>query len=189
MRKLRPDSTIGNLPPYLKDEVDEMLLTGQPYRAIQERLVEDGIKLSITSISEYYKSQIYPAKLARQNRTVEALKKISLDGMDEATMQALRERLFELAMMPGGDVQSLKIIAGILKDADKVRQDEARLKMEQEKWQMTAAQALLDKATSPEVQAIVGSHETNDSKLAKLRTLLFGQRKTITPEFVDAPSF
>ena len=118
MRKLRPDSTIGNLPPYLKDEVDEMLLTGQPYRAIQERLVEDGIKLSITSISEYYKSQIYPAKLARQNRTVEALKKISLDGMDEATMQALRERLFELAMMPGGDVQSLKIIAGILKDAD-----------------------------------------------------------------------
>ena len=51
-----------------------------------------------------------------------------------------------------------------------------------------AAQALLDKATSPEVQAIVGSNETNESKLARLRALLFGQRKTVTPEFVDAPS-
>ena len=49
-------------------------------------------------------------------------------------------------------------------------------------------QALLDKATSPEVQAIVGSNETNESKLARLRALLFGQRKTVTPEFVDAPS-
>lgn len=70
----------------------------------------------------------------------------------------------------------------------KAQMEAQRLKLDIDKWQMLAAQALLDKATSPEVQAIVGSHETNESKLARLRALLFGQRKTVTPEFVDAPS-
>ena len=47
LRKPRPDSVIGSqLPPIIKDDVDTMLLSGESYRKVQQRLEEDGIKLS-----------------------------------------------------------------------------------------------------------------------------------------------
>lgn len=48
-----------------------------------------------------------------------------------------------------------------------------------------AAQAVLDKALSPEVQAIVGSDASDDEKIKAMRHCLFGQAKTIIPEFVN----
>ena len=43
LRKPRPDSVIGSqLPPIIKDDVDTMLLSGESYRKVQQRLEEDG---------------------------------------------------------------------------------------------------------------------------------------------------
>ena len=36
----------SQLPPIIKDDVDTMLLSGESYRKVQQRLEEDGIKLS-----------------------------------------------------------------------------------------------------------------------------------------------
>ena len=48
LRKPRPDSVIGSqLPPIIKDDVDTMLLSGESYRKVQQRLEEDGIKLPL----------------------------------------------------------------------------------------------------------------------------------------------
>ena len=67
LRKPRPDSVIGSqLPPIIKDDVDAMLFSGASYKDVQERLAEDGIKLSQEAIRRYYHSQILPARLARQ---------------------------------------------------------------------------------------------------------------------------
>ena len=91
LRKPRPDSVIGSqLPPIIKDDVDTMLLSGESYRKVQQRLEEDGIKLSQEAIRRYYHSQILPARLARQNKTAEELNKISVEGVDEASMRAIR---------------------------------------------------------------------------------------------------
>jgi hypothetical protein len=96
---------------------------------------------------------------------------------------------YEVITRPGKkSAADLQRLYGMVLAGQKAQMEAQRLKLDIDKWQMLAAQALLDKATSPEVQAIVGSNETNESKLARLRALLFGQRKTVTPEFVDAPS-
>ena len=43
LRKPRPDSVIGSqLPPIIKDDVDTMLLSGESYRKVQQRLEEDA---------------------------------------------------------------------------------------------------------------------------------------------------
>lgn len=36
MKKLRQDSVAANLPPYLRDAVDEMFFSGTTYKAVQE---------------------------------------------------------------------------------------------------------------------------------------------------------
>lgn len=185
MRKLRPDSTIGSLSPELKDQVDELLLSGAAYRKVQELLAEADIALSLTSISEYYQRQILPAKLARQNRTAQELNKIAANGLDEATLQAIRSTVFDLASAPGCNAKGINTLFSLVLKAEALKQDDRRLTLEIDKWQRLAAQALLDKALSPEVQKIVGGNASNEDKINMLRPLLFGAMKTINPVFND----
>ena len=78
---------------------------------VQQRLEEDGIKLSQEAIRRYYHSQILPARLARENKTAEELNKISVEGVDEATMRAIRSAALDLAASPSCDPKALNILA------------------------------------------------------------------------------
>lgn len=130
LRKPRPDSVIGSqLPPIIKDDVDTMLLSGESYRKVQQRLEEDGIKLSQEAIRRYYHSQILPARLARQNKTAEELNKISVEGVDEATMRAIRSAALDLAASPSCDPKALNILVGLILKAEQLAQDKRRLKI------------------------------------------------------------
>lgn len=130
LRKPRPDSVIGSqLPPIIKDDVDAMLFSGASYKDVQERLAEDGVKLSQEAIRRYYHSQILPARLARQNRTAEELNKISVDGVDEATMRAIRSAALDLAASPSCDPKALSILVNLILKAEQLDQDKRRLKM------------------------------------------------------------
>lgn len=145
MRKLRPDSTIGSLPPDLKDQVDELLLSGHPYRKIKELLAAHDITLSVTSIGEYYQRQVLPAKLARQHRTAAELNRIAVDGLDEATMQALRSTVFELASRPNTDPKQLSMLMSLVLKAETLKQDDRKLKLlEKKAAQADAARAALE---------------------------------------------
>lgn len=165
MRKLRPDSVIGTLDPDLKDQVDELLLAGHPYRKVQELLAESGIKLSLTSIGEYYQRQVLPGKIARQNRTAEELNKIAIEGIDDATMQALRLTVFDLAASPKTDAKTLNVLMGLVLKAESLKQDDRRLKLlEQRAAQADKAQeAAADTGLTPEekmqkIRAVFGMH-------------------------------
>lgn len=189
MRKPRPDSTIHNLPEDLRQAVDDALTANASLKDVQAILADGGVRLSLQSISEYYKLHLLPRIWAAEDHNAAQLAKIKRGNVTEATHAAVLQTCYEVITRPGkksaADLQRLysMVLAG-----EKARMEAQRLKLDIDKWQMMAAQALLDKATSPDVQAIVGSHETNESKLAKLRVLLFGSKKTVTPEFVDAPS-
>ena len=189
MRKPRPDSTIHGLPADLKQDVDDALTAGTSLKDVQAILAEADVKLSQQSISEYYKRHLLHRIWAAEDHNAAQLAKIKRGNVTEATHAAVLQTCYEAITRPGKkSAEELQRLYGMVLAGEKARMDVERLKMDLDKWQMMAAQALLDKATSPEVQAIVGSNETNESKLAKLRNLLFGQRKTVTPEFIDAPS-
>ena len=152
LRKPRPDSVIGSqLPPIIKDDVDTMLLSGESYRKVQQRLEEDGIKLSQEAIRRYYHSQIVPARLARQNKTAEELNKISVEGVDEATMRAIRSAALDLAASPSCDPKALNILVGLILKAEQLAQDKRRLKiLEAKAAQADAAKQVTQSTLTPE---------------------------------------
>lgn len=152
LRKPRPDSVIGSqLPPIIKDDVDTMLLSGESYRKVQQRLEEDGIKLSQEAIRRYYHSQILPARLARQNKTAEELNKISVEGVDEATMWAIRSAALDLAASPSCDPKALNILVGLILKAEQLAQDKRRLKiLEAKAAQADAAKQVTQSTLTPE---------------------------------------
>lgn len=152
LRKPRPDSVIGSqLPPIIKDDVDTMLLSGESYRKVQQRLEEDGIKLSQEAIRRYYHSQILPARLARQNKTAEELNKISVEGVDEATMRAIRSAALDLAASPSCDPKALNILVGLILKAEQLAQDKRRLKiLEAKAAQAAAAKQVTQSTLTPE---------------------------------------
>lgn len=152
LRKPRPDSVIGSqLPPIIKDDVDTMLLSGESYRKVQQRLEEDGIKLSQEAIRRYYHAQILPARLARQNKTAEELNKISVEGVDEATMRAIRSAALDLAASPSCDPKALNILVGLILKAEQLAQDKRRLKiLEAKAAQADAAKQVTQSTLTPE---------------------------------------
>ncbi|WP_418391454.1 hypothetical protein [Akkermansia sp.] len=152
LRKPRPDSVIGSqLPPIIKDDVDTMLLSGESYRKVQQRLEEDGIKLSQEAIRRYYHSQILPARLARQNKTAEELNKISVEVVDEATMRAIRSAALDLAASPSCDPKALNILVGLILKAEQLAQDKRRLKiLEAKAAQADAAKQVTQSTLTPE---------------------------------------
>ena len=152
LRKPRPDSVIGSqLPPIIKDDVDTMLLSGESYRKVQQRLEEDGIKLSQEAIRRYYHSQSLPARLARQNKTAEELNKISVEGVDEATMRAIRSAALDLAASPSCDPTALNILVGLILKAEQLAQDKRRLKiLEAKAAQADAAKQVTQSTLTPE---------------------------------------
>ena len=97
MKKLRQDSVAANLPPYLLDAVDEMFFSGTTYKAVQERVAEDGITWSLTSIAQYYHNHVQPLMATRRKDIAAKLNKMDASDLDEATLQAVRSTVFDLA--------------------------------------------------------------------------------------------
>lgn len=189
MRKPRKDSIIHNLPEDLRQVVDDALRANAGLEDVKSILADADVKISIQSISDYYKNHLLPKIWMEEDHNAASLAKIKRGNVTAATHAAVLQTCYEVITRPGKkSAADLQRLYGMVLAGQKAQMEAQRLKLDIDKWQMLAAQALLDKATSPEVQAIVGSHDSNESKLAKLRDLLFGQRKTVTPEFVDAPS-
>lgn len=185
-RKPRPDSVIGSrIKPELRDEIDTMLLSGGSYRDVQDKLESAGVKISIEAIRRYYHGQILPIRLARQNKTAEQINKLDNKGLDEAALRAVRSTVFDLASAPGSDPKTLKTLFDIVQGYTKTKLETARLQLDMDKWETMAAQALLDKALSAEVQAIVSGDIGEDGKVSALRSLLFGKRQAIDPQFIN----
>lgn len=152
LRKPRPDSVIGSqLPPIIKDDVDTMLLSGESYRKVQQRLEEDGIKLSQEAIRRYYQSQILPIRLARQQKTAAELNKISVEGVDEATMRGIRCAAMDRANSPACDPKELSILVNLILKAEQLDQDRRRLKiLEAKAAQADAAKQVTQSTLTPE---------------------------------------
>ena len=133
MKKLRQDSVAANLPPYLRDAVDEMFFSGPTYKAVQERVAEDGISWSLTSIAQYYHNHVQPLMATRRQDIAAKLNKMDAEGLDEASLQAVRMTVFDLASAPGSDPKTLKIFMDLVIKAQQMKLDERKLSLLEQK--------------------------------------------------------
>lgn len=133
MKKLRHDSVAAQLPPHLKEAVDEMFFGGTSYKEVQKRVAGDGIRWSLTSIAQYYHNHIQPLMTTRRKELAAKLNKMNAEGLDEAALQAVRMTVFDLASAPGSDPKTLKILMDLVIRAQQVKLDERRLTLLEER--------------------------------------------------------
>ena len=118
MRKPRPDSTIHNLPEELRQAVDDALAANATLKDVQAILAEGGVRLSLQSISEYYKLHLLPRIWAAEDHNAAQLAKIKRGNVTKATHAAVLQTCYEVITRPGkksaADLQRLygMVLAG-----------------------------------------------------------------------------
>lgn len=185
MAKLRSDSTFARLPADVKERVDDMLMCYAGLQDVQTYLDKEGVAVSQTAIANYYQTHLLPIIHQRANGTAEMINQLEQGDLDDASYKTAKQRLFDLMTTPGANPKVIKLYHDMIAKATAQRLEARRLELDIDKWQRMAAQALLDQALSPEVQAIVGGSVSNEDKIAQLRLLLFGNPEPTTPTFVS----
>lgn len=161
-------------------QLAEWLLNGTPYHVAQG-LVEKEFKVrvkSLSSFSGFWEDVCQPQLLVRRSRAVSTANAVreemqSRPGeFQEATIDALSQKAFELSINPGTDPKDVKAIFALVLKAQDQSTDAERLKLERERFQFDAAKAAM--AALPKLKSIVASKLSEGEKVDQVRTALFG---------------
>jgi len=173
MKKTRSDSKLMNLPEDQQAQIVEWLLGGLSYRVVREMIEKEfSLQTSFAALSGFWDQVCTPALLARRRRAVttademadEAQKKPG--AFDAATLDAIRQHAFNLAIQPGanpGDVKKLFTLLLQARDQELKNKDiEIKLRRldllernaaeAREKLTATAKKGGLDKGTIEEIE-------------------------------------
>lgn len=129
MKKLRADSTFSRLTPEQLVHIDDLLMSGTGYAEVQQQLAEFGRKCSQTSIADYYQTHVAPRKWARQQRVAAQLSKLDSEGVDDATLLAVRQATLELALTPGSDPKALRMLYDLVLKAQAQQLETRRIEL------------------------------------------------------------
>jgi hypothetical protein len=126
MRKTRSDNKLLNLPEEQQAQLAEWLLSGVPYHQAQQ-LVENqfGVRVSLGKFSLFWSAVCASELLRRRARAVNVANEVAQEAertpgrFDAATIDALKQKAFELSISPNADPKQVKaIFALVLKARD-----------------------------------------------------------------------
>jgi hypothetical protein len=180
MRKPRPDSKLLNLPEELQSKIAHLMLNGTPYHLLVEMLKRDfQIETSRAALSNFWNSVASPMLMAQRHRAVTTADEIAAEAtrrpgqFDAATIDALKQKAFELSINPGanpGDVKNLFMLVLKARDQDLQKQE---LAFNRQRFEFDAAKAAL--AQLPALRQIAGDRSLDsDARLLAVRKKLFG---------------
>jgi hypothetical protein len=115
-----------SLPDEQRSQLVEWLLSNMPYHVVRALVKKEfHTETSMAAISAFYNAECTPALITRRTRAVETAKEIAAEAgknpgrFDEATIDALKQQAFELAISPGADPRSVKnLFSLVLKARD-----------------------------------------------------------------------
>lgn len=149
-----------NLPEEQISQLSDWLLSGMPYHQVKKMLKDQfEVSTSLASLSNFYQSVCAQELIARRQRAVSTADGIAAEAQtkpgqfDAATIDALKQKAFELAINPGanpGDVKSLFMLVLKAKDQeiDEKGLNLAREKFEEQKAKNLQAAAAIKSAVS-----------------------------------------
>lgn len=115
MRKTRSDAVLKNLPPDQYEALVDWLLAGNPYRIVKKRLKEEfQVATSNASLSDFWAECCSAELLKRRQRAVSLADEVAEEAaarpgeFDAATIDALKQKAFELAVNPAADPRDIK---------------------------------------------------------------------------------
>jgi hypothetical protein len=181
MRKTPAAALLLNLPEEQRAKLADWLLNGMPYHQAKMLVAKEfGVEVrSLSTFSSFWQEACLPHLLMRRRqmlrsaaaRTGEALDDPT--GFDEATIDALKQKAYELAEAPEPKTNDLRTVMLLLVRYRDQQLKGERLAFDREKHEFDAAKKCMEKRE--ELQKI---HQENplddDVKLEKVRRLLFG---------------
>lgn len=182
MRKTRSDAVLKNLPEEQQAKLADWLLSGVPYheaKVLAEK--EFGVALrSLDAFKEFWRDICVPHLLERRRRAFQTAEARAGEAMlnpgqfDKATLDALRQKAFELAESPGANPKDVKAVMMLLLKARDQDIQERQLAFDKQKFEFDAAKACLAKL--PELKVVAADKGLSDAqKVEQIRLKLFGE--------------
>lgn len=179
MRKSQ--SILLNLPEEQQAQLVEWLLSGMQYHQAKELLEKEfGVSFRSLSVFQPFWEQVcVPAILVRRSRAVKTAEEVATAAkarpgqLDSATIDALKQKAFELAISPGADPDAVKSVFSLVLKARDQDLDAQKLKLDWEKFSFDAAKRAMEEAAKIKTIA-TDSKLDSDGKIAAVRQLLFG---------------
>lgn len=181
MSKPRSDAILFNLPEEQQAKLADWLLGGMPYHQAKVLVEKEfGITFkSLTPFTAFWEQVCAPHLLARRRqlgktaevRAEEA--KLSPGKFDAATLDALKQKAYELAESPNADPKDVKSVMMLLLKAQDQEYKNRKLALDVEKFEFDAVDAIM--ANPPKFKATLQSTSLSEKqKRDQLRLQLFG---------------
>ncbi len=181
MRKTPAAALLLNLPEEQRAKLANWLLGGMPYHLAKQLVSKEfGVEVrSLSTFSSFWEEACLPYVLERRRqmlkaaaaRTGEALD--NPDAFDDATVDALKQRAYELAEAPDSKAGELRAIVLLLLKYQEQKLKSQKMNLDREKWEFDAAQLCIEKRQ--ELQKICETNPLDDyARLQEVRRLIFG---------------
>lgn len=181
MRKPRSDAILLNLPEEQQAKLADWLLSGVPYHEARV-LVEKEFGVTVKSLDSFkcfWAAVCVPHLLARRRRAVSTAEQRAEEAeknpapFDAATLDALKEKAFELAQSPTSSLKDVKAVLGLLLKARSEDRADRELIFERTKWETEMAEKMLNEALRRRAEEIANSNMSNADKIAEMRKVAF----------------
>jgi hypothetical protein len=170
-RKPRTDAVLLHLPLEQQKELSEWLLDGGlSYRAAAAAMLKEfNVKTSATAVHDFYHTVCAPELLRRRSVAVSTAEEVAAEAeaspgrWDEAALDKLKQRVFEMMLNPQADPKDTKALFGLILKAKDQSLDERKVTLMEKK----AAQA-------DEASKVVGDEQLSPEQKQQRLKQIFG---------------
>lgn len=143
MKKPRSDALLFNLPEEQQAQLAEWMLDGIPFHKCKELVqAEFGVTVkSLNPFSGFWSAVVSPALIARRARAVNSSNERAEEArkhpgqFDAATIDALKEKAYNLAIAPGVNPKDVKALFGLVLQHNQWEKSMKALALEVQKFQ------------------------------------------------------
>jgi len=181
MKKPRSDAKLLNLPEEQKSQLCGWLLSGMPLHIVNGLVKKQfNVETSLSGLSHFYSVECVALLMRNRQRAVFTADEIAEAAakdpgrFDQATIDALKQQAFELAIAPGADPKNVKALFSLVLKSKDQALAEKQISLDREKFEFDAAGAALHNLES--LRHIAGDRKLdNRAKLDAVRMKLFGE--------------
>jgi hypothetical protein len=159
MSKPRSDAKLLNLPEEQQARLAEWLLSGMSYHDARERVIKDfEVTVSLAAFGGFWSAVCSDALLAKRRRAVNIANEVAQEAgkhpgrFDQATIDALKQKAFELSISPLANPKDVKSLFSLVLKARDQDLNERKIVLLEKKLAETT-ETVQDAKLTPEEKA------------------------------------
>ncbi len=181
MSKPRSDAKLLNLPEEQQARLADWLLSGMSYHDARERVIKEfGVTVSLDAYRGFWSAVCSDALIARRRRAVNTADEVALEAernpgrFDQATIDALKQKAFELSISPGAKPKDVKSLFSLVLKAKDQEQSEKELALAEKTFRLKFIEGFMKWLSDKRASDIASSTMDNSQKIDQLGQLMFG---------------